>query len=242
MSAAARNIGKHIRVNFDVLRDSTIVFDLDGTLVDTAPDLVGATNHALGDLGLAPRPAAELKPWISFGARRMITEALLTSTHLADETEVDRLLALFLGWYEANIARESRPFPGVLDALDALAQRGARLAICTNKREALTLRLLTELGIAGRFDAIVGRDTLAVSKPHPGHLLGTIARAGGAPQQAVMIGDSEVDIATARAARVPVVAVTFGYSQSPVAELAPDVLLDDYAMLVEHLPRLLTAT
>lgn len=229
-------------MTIDVLRDSTIVFDLDGTLIDTAPDLVGATNHALHHIGLAPRAAAELRPWISFGARRMITEALLASSHAADEPEIDRLLALFLGWYEANIARESQPFPGVLDALDALAQRGARLAICTNKREGLTLRLLAELGLTGRFDTIVGRDTLPVSKPHPGHLLGTIERAGGVPQRAVMIGDSEVDIATARAAGVPVVAVTFGYSQMPVADLAPDVLLDDYAMLVEHLPRLLTAT
>ncbi len=223
----------------DTLRDSTIVFDLDGTLVDTAPDLVGATNHALADIGLAPRAAAELAPWISFGARRMIVEALVASKAPSDEAETDRLLALFLGYYEANIARESRPFPGIVTALDQLRDFGARLAICTNKRETLTLSLLAELDLTRRFDAIVGRDTLAYSKPHPLHLVGAIERAGGSTRRAVMVGDSNVDIATARAAGVPVVAVTFGYSETPIAELHPDVVLDDYAGLIPSLVRLL---
>ncbi len=220
-------------------RDCTIVFDLDGTLVDTAPDLVGATNHALASRGLAPRGAAELRPWISFGARRMLVEAMAASGVPADEAELDRLLDLFLAYYEANIARESRPFPGSLAALGTLRSGGARLAICTNKRESLTLKLLAELDIARHFDAIVGRDTLALPKPHPEPLLGAIARAGGDPARAVMIGDSAVDIATARAARVPVVGVTFGYTETPIADHAPDVLLDDYGSLVTALAGLL---
>ncbi len=226
-------------MSLDQLRDSTIVFDLDGTLVDTAPDLVGATNHALADLGLPPCPAAELRPWISFGARRMIVEALRHARHGGDDAEVDRLLALFLDWYEANIALASRPFPGALEALDVLTAGGARLAICTNKREGLTLKLLGELGLTSRFHAIVGRDTLPVSKPDPGHLTGTIARAGGSLTRAVMVGDSGVDIATARAARVPVIAVTFGYSETPVRDLSPDVAIDHYGDLVTHVSALL---
>lgn len=223
----------------ELLRDSTIVFDLDGTLIDTAPDLIGATNHALGSVGLPPRPGAELRPWISHGARRMIVEALLASAQPAADAEVDRLLALFLKYYESNIARESRPFPGMLEALDALAASGARLAICTNKREGLTMSLLAALGLTDRFAAIVGRDTFAHCKPHPQHLIGTIERARGTLARSVMIGDSGVDIATARAAGVPVAAFTFGYSETPIAELFPDVVLDDYAGLVASLPALL---
>lgn len=223
----------------DTLHDSTIVFDLDGTLVDTAPDLVGATNHALADIGLAPRAAHELAPWISFGARRMIVEALAASRAPAADALVDRLLDRFLVYYEANIALESRPFPGIVTALDQLRDAGARLAVCTNKRESLTLSLLAELDLTRRFDAIVGRDTLAYSKPHPLHLVGAIERAGGSTRRAVMVGDSNVDIATARAAGVPVVAVTFGYSETPVRELHPDVVLDDYTALIPSLTRLL---
>ena len=227
-------------MNLDFFRDATIVFDLDGTLVDTAPDLVGATNHAMRLAGLAPRPAAELRPWISFGARRMVIEALAANRQSADDGTIDKLLADFLDYYEANISRESRPFPGSLDAIRILRDAGARTAICTNKREVLTARLIGELDIAQHFDAIVGRDTLPVSKPHPGHLTGTIERAGGALARAVMIGDSGVDIATARAAGVPVVAVTFGYSDVPVTEFAPDAVIDGYDELIGHLGGLLT--
>lgn len=222
-----------------VLRDSTIVFDLDGTLVDTAPDLAGATNHALASLGLAPRATAELRPWVSYGARRMLIEAMRACGAPAEDALVDRLLALFLAYYEANIARESRPFPGALEAIAAMRRAGARVAICTNKRETLTLKLLGELGIAGEFDAVVGRDTLPVSKPDPRPLLAAIERAQGRVERSVMIGDSAVDIATARAARVPVVGVTFGYTDTPVADLDPDVLLDDYAALLPSLTGLL---
>lgn len=211
-----------------MLAGTTIVFDLDGTLVDTAPDLIGATNHALAQRELSPRTAAELRPWISFGARRMIIEALRLSAHAANEPDVDALLEVFLVHYEANIARESRPFPHVIGAMASLRQEGAVLAVCTNKREALTLKLLDALQLTAEFAAIVGRDTLPVSKPHPGHLTGTIARAGGRTDAAIMVGDSAVDIATARAAGIPVAGVSFGYSETPIAELNPDLVIDDY--------------
>ena len=219
--------------------DATIVFDLDGTLIDTAPDLIGATNHVLAGLSLAPRPAEMLRPWISYGARRMITEALAEHGQTRTEAEIDTLLARFLDHYEANIARLSRPFPHAIDAIKALREHGARVAICTNKREALSRKLLDALTLTDLFAAIVGRDTLPVCKPDPGHLTGTIARAGGHVGRAVMIGDSGVDIAAARAAGIPVVGVSFGYTATPMAELAPDVTLDTYRTLEQALAGLL---
>jgi len=223
------------------LNGATIVFDLDGTLIDTAPDLIAATNHALSDLGLPARADTSLRPWISFGARRMVEEALREAGAPKDANEVDRLLGLFLEHYEHNIAQLSRPFPGAMEAVDVLKGSGARLAICTNKREILSLKLLGELGIASQFDAILGRDTLPICKPHPGHLTAAIARAGGSDAKAVMIGDSGVDVETARAARIPVIGVTFGYTDVPIAELSPDVVLSDYANLIGALRGLLEA-
>jgi phosphoglycolate phosphatase len=217
----------------------TIVFDLDGTLVDTAPDLIGATNHALSDIGLEPVTGDLLRPWISFGARRMIVEALRSKRAGINDSEVDRLLSLFLGYYEANIARESRPYPGMLNATRALIEAGAQLAVCTNKRQTLSDLLLKELGLSGLFHTVAGRDAFPVCKPHPDHLLGTIARAGGHPDRAIMVGDSEVDIATAKAAGVPVVAVSFGYSQVPVSGLDPDALIDHYDQLAASLTPIL---
>jgi phosphoglycolate phosphatase len=217
------------------MQDLTVVFDLDGTLVDTAPDLVGATNHALADLGLSPVSAHVLRPWISFGARRMIVEALAHAQAPRPETEVDRLLDLFLGYYEANIARESRPFPGAVEAIAALTSAGARLAVCTNKRESLSRALLNALDLDRHFHGLAGRDTFPVCKPHPDHLLGAIRLAGGDHSRALMIGDSDVDIRTAKAAHVPVVAVSFGYTEIPVAELGPDRVIDHYNALLPAL-------
>lgn len=211
----------------------TIVFDLDGTLVDTAPDLVGATNHVLADLGAEPLPDTLLRPWISHGARRMVVEALGIRQLPQTDAEIDRQLERFLEHYSANIARASRPFPGTLRALDQLAELGATLAVCTNKREYLSRLLLDQLDMTGRFKAIAGRDTFAVCKPEPGHLTGAIALAEGDTRRAVMIGDSEIDIATAKAAGVPVVAVSFGYTERHVREFDPNMVIDHYDELVQ---------
>ena len=155
----------------------------------------------------------------------MIEEALRLASA---EDNVDRMLAEFLVHYEANIAAESRPFPGAVAALDSLAAQGATLAVCTNKREHLSRRLLQALQIEGYFAAIAGRDTLAVAKPDPGHLMGTIALAGGNPSRSVMVGDSEVDLRTARAASVPAIIVSFGYAASPLDGLAPTAVIDHF--------------
>ena len=220
------------RLQAPSLNTLTIVFDLDGTLVDTAPDLVGATNYVLADIGLSPLDEVLLRPWISFGARRMILEALKYSDHLLSDTEVDRLLDLFLKYYETNIARDSRPFPGVLESLQALNATGARLAVCTNKRESLSRALLEALQINQHFCAIAGRDTFEVHKPHPDHLKKAIRLAGGLEHHAIMIGDSDVDVATAKAAGVPIIAVSFGYTHIPVATLEPNHVIDHFDHLL----------
>lgn len=221
------------------MRNATIVFDLDGTLVDTAPDLIGATNHALASIGVAPVEGAALRPWISYGARRMVEEALAARGRILDSADVDRLHGIFLDYYERNIATESRPYSGAEAVLADLLEGGARLAICTNKREGLSLALLEALGLSARFAAVAGRDTFAVHKPHPDHLIGVIGLAGGEVSRAVMVGDSGVDVEAARNARVPVVGVTFGYTATPMSALGPDALISHYRELPAALARLL---
>jgi len=220
------------------MRDLTIVFDLDGTLIDTAPDLIHATNHVIVGEGLAPMPAEALRPWISHGARRLIEVGLAARGQNRTSAEVDVLLDRFLAYYEANIAVESRPFEGLLSVLDTAAAAGARLAVCTNKREYLSRMLLDQLALTPRFAAIAGRDTFPVCKPHPDHLFGAIRLAGGDPTRAVMVGDSDVDVATAKAAGIPVVAVTFGYTSIPISELSADAVIDHYDAFLPALARI----
>lgn len=210
------------------MRDVTIVFDLDGTLVDTAPDLILAANHVLTSRGLEPVAAERLKPEISFGARYMIAAGLKLHGVSFTEPELDALLDRFLEFYTENIAVESRPFDGLVNVLEGCLAEGATLAVCTNKREGLSRQLLDEIGLLPMFRALAGRDTFPVCKPHPDHLLGAIRLAGGDPARAVMVGDSEVDVSTAKAAGVPVIGVTFGYTHIPVTDLAPDAVIDSY--------------
>lgn len=211
-----------------MLKDATIVFDLDGTLVDTAPDLTNTLNHVLKARGYAPVPAAHVREAVGRGAQAMIEQALALS---GAQGAVDEMLAEFLVHYEANIAVESRPFPGALAALERLMAAGARLAVCTNKRERLTRLLLQALEIEHAFDAVAGRDTFSVSKPDPGHLLGTIAAAGGDPARALMVGDSAVDIQAAQGARVPSILVSFGYCPPTPEGPHADAVIDHFDAL-----------
>jgi phosphoglycolate phosphatase len=222
------------------MQNATLVFDLDGTLVDSLPDLVAATNHALADLSLPAIPADALRKAVGFGARRMILDGLAQTGLTLPEPEVDRLLARFLAYYEPNIARETRPFDGAVAALEDFRAAGARLAICTNKRLALTQRLLKELAIDSLFDGIAGRDSFAVYKPHPDHVRGAVRLAGGDVKAAVMIGDTGIDIAAARAADIPVVGCTFGYSDEPIETLKPDAVISHYSELEAAVRSLLT--
>jgi phosphoglycolate phosphatase len=221
-----------------MLKDATIVFDLDGTLVDTAPDLTNALNDVLTRRGHPPVSTDIVLGCVGHGARVMIEQAL---RRFSAEDDVDRMLAEFLVHYEANIAAESRPFPGVEQALEWLSAKGAKLAVCTNKREGLSRKLLEALHLDGYFSAVAGRDTFAASKPDPRHLTGTIALAGGRADIAIMVGDSAVDHAAARAAGVPVVLVSFGYGP-PLAEgAAADCVIDHFSELERHAGTLLAA-
>jgi phosphoglycolate phosphatase len=216
---------------------ATIIFDLDGTLVDTAPDLIDTLNTILGREGLPTIPDNEARALIGHGARRMLEGGVAVAGRPVDD--FDRMYSDFITYYADHLADRSRPFPGVEAALDTLAGRGSTFAVCTNKLEWLSVRLLTSLGLAERFAAICGQDTFGVQKPHPEALLGTLRRAGGSLERAVMVGDSQTDIATARAALMPVVAVDFGYTDVPVRELGPDKIISHYSDLPEAIEMLL---
>ena len=220
------------------MQDLTIAFDLDGTLVETAPDLIRATNHVLGSIGEPPVPSADLRSSISFGARAMIVKALNIRRVRLPETEIDGLFELFLAHYTENIAVESHPYPGLEAALDQMTAAGARLAVCTNKVERLATQLLDELGLTARFAAIVGGDTFGVGKPDPTSLLGAIERAGGDRDRAIMVGDSAADVGAARAVGAPVVVATFGYTITPPQELGGDALIDHFDELEGAIERL----
>lgn len=211
----------------------TIAFDLDGTLVDTAPDLIATLNVLLARRGLPEVEPATLRNMIGGGARVLIERALADHRIVLSKDELDRLYADFLDRYAAHIADRSRPFAGLEAALEALTARGWRLAVCTNKLERLSVRLLDLLGLSRWFAAICGQDTFAVRKPDPEMLRLTVARSGGALSHAVVVGDSATDIGMARAAAVPVVAVDFGYTEIPVARLGPDRIISRF----EDLPK-----
>jgi phosphoglycolate phosphatase len=203
----------------------TIVFDLDGTLVDTAPDLISALNHVLDREGLPAVPLAAARNMIGAGARKLIERGLEVEGRALSVPELDRLTADFIDYYAAHIADASRPFEGLEAALDDLTARGFLLAVCTNKLEWLSRRLLDQLQLSARFAAICGADTFGVSKPDPAILRQTVARAGGELASTVMVGDAGTDIGVARRAGVPVIGVSFGYTDVPIAELKPDRLI-----------------
>jgi phosphoglycolate phosphatase len=200
----------------------TVVFDLDGTLVDTAPDLINALNFVLDREGLPAVPLHSARNMIGAGARRLIERGLEVEGRVAGLEDITRLTRDFIDYYAAHIADISRPFNGLEGALDDLSARGYRFAVCTNKLEWLSKLLLDRLGLSWRFSAICGADTFGVSKPDPAILRQTIARAGGEPSAAIMVGDAGPDIGVARRAGIPVIGVEFGYTEVPIADLKPD--------------------
>ena len=211
----------------------TIVFDLDGTLIDTAPDLVATLNVILAREGMAPVAYEIARNFVGGGAKLMLARGVEAEGRTVDSAKLDRMFQDFIDYYAANVAVHSRPFPGLIEALDALSARGFRLAVCTNKLEHLSVLLLNELKLAHRFVAICGQDTFGIQKPDPEVLRRTIVAAGGDIGQAIMVGDSETDILTAQAAGIPVIAVDFGYSDRPVAEYSPDRVISRFAQLPE---------
>ena len=221
------------------MADPTIVFDLDGTLVDTAPDLIDTLNVVFAREGLPPVAYATARDLIGGGARMMIARGIEAEGRALAAGDLDRLFGEFIAYYTDHIADRSRPFPGVTEALDALAGQGYRFAVCTNKLERLSLLLLQKLGLSERFAAICGQDTFGVQKPDPAVFRRTVAAAGGETQRAIMIGDSLTDIRTARAAEVPIIAVDFGYSERPVSDFAPDRVIGHFSQLPATIATLL---
>ena len=215
-----------------------IVFDLDGTLVDTAPDLIDTLNVILAAENIPAVAYDDASTMIGGGVRPMIESALQEQKRELDPDAIDALFARFIAHYQDHIADRSRPFDGVEAALDVLG-RDFVLAVCTNKFEALSVRLLDALGLSGPFAAICGQDTFQMKKPDRGALLGTISRAGGDASRAIMVGDSETDIRLARAAGIPVIGVDFGYTRIPMAALAPDRLIGHFDLLPQAVSELL---
>jgi len=216
------------RNNGNPMAEKIVVFDLDGTLVDTAPDLLDSLNGCLDTVGLKRTDPAELRRYIGFGGRVMIERAFEAHGRPLADGELDRLYAKFIEDYFSGIPGKSAPYPGVVEALDRLSASGYRLAICTNKMERHSKLLIEALGLTERFAAICGQDTFAYRKPDPRHLFGTIEAAGGDVERAVMVGDSRTDIDTAKAAGIPVVAVDFGYSDQPVRDFEPSKIISHY--------------
>jgi phosphoglycolate phosphatase len=219
-----------------------VVFDLDGTLIDTAPDLIGTLNLVFAQEDLPPVAVENARSLVGAGIRPLIERALAAQGRNLPVAEVDEIFARYIRHYQEHIADRSRPFPGVEPALARLRDNGFHLAVCTNKYETLSVRLLDALGLSERFAAICGQDTFPMKKPDPQTLRLTIARAGGDPARAVMVGDSQTDVDLARAADIPVIGVDFGYTPVPMAELRPDRLIGHFDELQAAVAELVSRT
>ena len=221
--------------------DVTILFDLDGTLIETAPDLVGTLSDVVTARGHPPLDAADVRPFIGYGARAMISRALGVHGDVPDADELDALFRDYLETYERRIADLSHPFPGMVEALDALEAEGARFAVCTNKRSNLAKKLLDALGLSARFLAIAGPDTYGAAKPDRLFVDSLMRDVAARPGRTVFVGDSRIDVEAARNAGLPVVGVTFGYTEIPMTELSPDVLVDHFDELPAAIRQVLRA-
>ena len=209
----------------------TVIFDLDGTLADTAPDLLAALNHVLGDLSGEFLTLDHARNMVGQGALALIQAGLKHLEVPEAEADVDELLETFLTFYFDNVAVHSTLFPGLDTLLPRYKSAGTRLGVCTNKLEKPSRKLLRALGVHDHFHTIVGRDTLATQKPDPKTLLQTIERAGGTPQRSVFLGDSITDVKTAQAANIPCILVSFGYTVEPVTSLGGDLVIDHFDAL-----------
>jgi len=204
-----------------------VIFDLDGTLIDSAPDLLGTLNVLMSDLGRRPLKLDEVRHAIGHGAKSLIRNGALLTGDALEEAEIDVLFEKYLAHYSANIVVKTKPFPGAREVLEALKQNGTALAVCTNKLDSLTHRVLEALNLKSYFDVIVASDTYEKMKPDPMGILNIMNETGAAPEATLFVGDSKTDLDAARAAGVDVVLVDFGYSKIPVYQLKPDAIISD---------------
>jgi phosphoglycolate phosphatase len=210
------------------MRLEALIFDLDGTLVDTAPDLHAATNHVLGLIGRNPISMAELRAFVGHGAMNLIERGVAATGAPVDQNTLKKLHGQFLDYYGDNVADHSVVFDGLLAVLDKAQARGLKMGVCTNKVEHLSHKLLTELNMMQKFGSLIGGNTLPVMKPDPAPLIEAATRLGVNPKNIMMVGDSETDIRTAQNAGVPVLAVTFGYTSQHVSAFDPTHMIDHY--------------
>tara|TARA_Y100001934_G_C12157651_1_gene680411 strand:+ start:243 stop:914 length:672 start_codon:yes stop_codon:yes gene_type:complete len=215
-----------------------LLFDLDGTLVDTAPDLVATLNTILTRRNRATMPLEAVVKLVGDGARALLDSGFRETGDPAED--LDTLFAEFIDIYIANATKHSQPFPGVVEALEKFRAAGHRMAVCTNKPQAPSEAILHDLGLMQFFDAVVGGDRLAVRKPDPRHLLETLSLMDAAGRRAIMVGDSYNDVVSAREAGMPVVVVSYGYTTTPPTELGGDVLVDRFAEIPAAVARLST--
>lgn len=208
--------------------DRAVIFDLDGTLVDTAPDLMGATNHILTGMGRRAITMDEVRAFVGHGARALLTRGLAATGGAPPDYDVEPDYCRFVGYYSANIADGSVVFPGLRPLLDRLKAEGIAMGVCTNKLQGLSEQLLTALDLRHYFGSVVGPDTIGIAKPDPRPFHESVARLGLTRPRAIMVGDSETDVLTARNAGVPVLAVPFGYTPRPVSEFNPDRLISHF--------------
>jgi phosphoglycolate phosphatase len=215
---------------------AALLFDLDGTLVDSVPDLAGAVNTLLAEHRLAPLAESEIAAMVGDGVAKLVERALQArdAADIALGPAVQRYVAL----YEANATTLTRPYPGVPDVLADLARAGARLAVCTNKPEHATRAVLDGLGLAGFFPVVLGSDSLAARKPDPAPLLAALDRLGAAAAESAMIGDHRNDVLAARAAGTSAIFARYGYGLATLGELTPDAMIDAFAELPQTLRRL----
>jgi phosphoglycolate phosphatase len=223
------------------LEGVAISFDLDGTLVDTAPDLVRSTNVVMDATGLSRISLASVRGMVGQGARALIVKAAAASEVTFSDADVDKHVGHFLEIYKAGLTELSRPFDGVDETLELLAQQGAILSVCTNKPPHLANPVLEAFGLKRHFKAIVGNGQAGVNKPDARHLTYTIEACGGDVRRSLMVGDSITDVQAARNASIPVVLVSFGYTIEKASTLGADAVFDHYHELPELAARIMNS-
>lgn len=210
------------------MRDLYVLFDLDGTLVDSAPDLHGALNHSLARAGRVPVDLAQVRNMVGQGARVLLERGLTATGGMPSDDIFEELVEEFFDYYEDHLIDHSVPYDGVMASLQAFAKAGATMAVCTNKPMRFAVPLLQQMGLSKFFTATTGGDSFEVRKPDAGHINGTLDQMNFTSGTALMVGDSDSDISAARNAKIPSIAVTFGYTEIPVSDLNPTYIIDHF--------------
>jgi phosphoglycolate phosphatase len=216
-----------------------VIFDLDGTLIDSAPDLRVALNHLLAEEGRRSLDLEAVKMMIGDGVQKLVERGFAATGEAAESGDLAALTERYLGFYEGHAADLTRPYPGAAEALAGLREAGYGLGICTNKPYAATLEILEELDLAEYFQAVAGGDSVpGARKPDPRHLLAVVEGLGARPETAVMVGDNKNDVNAARGAGMAVIVVSFGYPKMPIEELGADLIIEGFADLPGAIARL----